>query len=593
MKKRFFSSILEIDLNQNRKLSRRDRQITTLRMLLFLAIVFSAAAAYDQHCSELYILPGTFLLLFIILLRFHTRTHELQLFLRSHMAILSQYMARFNGEWHSFKTDGALYLSDKQPQSLDLSIFGPDSIYQYICAARTRRGRDRLAAALSPKPRDFTHTKKRQQAVAELIKRPRLCVDLEALAALLPENHDTTSLIQFLADKPPAPSPILHRLAWGLPCLAALSLLAAALGRIDWLVPGALFGLQLLLALFFAGQSEAALEPLHHLHQELRLYDYIFRRIEDSTFSSPYLNELQHRLKKDPSAAHALHQLALLSDYTHMRSNMVFAFLANSLVLWDFHCRAYFASWQKDAARHLKEWLDVWSEFEVLLSLAVIGHTRETSTFPQLLEQKTPVLKAQALTHLLLPEDHAVANDTDAASETCIITGSNMSGKTTYLRTLATACILAYAGGPVCAKHMQVSKLYIFTSIRVTDDTARGLSTFYAELLRIKSMIDFRKKALPMFICIDEIFKGTNSADRIIGAREAIRHLTDSSCITMVSTHDFELCTLESPNETPVINYHFEEHYDGDKILFDYKIKPGRCQTTNATYLLKMAGIME
>ena len=149
------------------------------------------------------------------------------------------------------------------------------------------------------------------------------------------------------------------------------------------------------------------------------------------------------------------------------------------------------------------------------------------------------------------------------------------------------------SGAPVCAGSFQLTPLCVFTSIRVTDDITRGLSTFYAELLRIKSMMDFSKKKTPMLICIDEIFKGTNSADRIIGAREAIRHLTNRWCITLVSTHDFELCELQSPNDTPVENYHFEEHYEDDKILFDYTLKAGRCQTTNAKYLLRMAGILK
>ena len=167
-----------------------------------------------------------------------------------------------------------------------------------------------------------------------------------------------------------------------------------------------------------------------------------------------------------------------------------------------------------------------------------------------------------------------------------------MSGKTTYMRTLASSLVLAYAGAPVCAKSFACTPMAIFTSIQVHDDQSQGISTFYAELLRIKQMVDFSQKQTPMFICIDEIFKGTNSADRIIGAREAIKRLTRPYAITLVSTHDFELCDLQSDNDIPVTNYHFAEYYENNKIKFDYKIKNGRCQTTNAQYLLKMAGIL-
>ena len=212
--------------------------------------------------------------------------------------------------------------------------------------------------------------------------------------------------------------------------------------------------------------------------------------------------------------------------------------------------------------------------------------------FPELLEDASPRLEAKNLTHLLIPEEKAVPNDIDATAGTRIITGSNMSGKTTYLRTVASACVLAYAGAPVPGERFRLSPLYLFTSIRVTDDAAHGLSTFYAEILRIKSMMAFKEKEKPMLIVIDEIFKGTNSADRLIGAREAISRLTGADFITLVSTHDFELCEIES-DAAPVTNWHFEESYEDDKLLFDYKIKEGRCTTRNAQYLLKMAGIME
>jgi DNA mismatch repair ATPase MutS len=228
------------------------------------------------------------------------------------------------------------------------------------------------------------------------------------------------------------------------------------------------------------------------------------------------------------------------------------------------------------------------------MSLAVVGQTRENCCFPELLTESAPRLQARDLQHLLLDEAQGVPNDIEVRSETRIITGSNMSGKTTFLRTLASSVVLAWAGAPVCAAQFGLTRLHVFTSIRVTDDITKGLSTFYAELLRIKSMVEFAKKKTPMLICIDEIFKGTNSADRIIGARAAIERLTGPQNITLVSTHDFELCDLLSPNDTPVTNYHFAETYDVEgHIHFDFRLQPGRCQTTNAKYLLRLAGILD
>ena len=158
------------------------------------------------------------------------------------------------------------------------------------------------------------------------------------------------------------------------------------------------------------------------------------------------------------------------------------------------------------------------------------------------------------------------------------------------MRVLGSNMVLAYAGAPVCAKSFALTPMAVYTSIQIQDDLAGGISTFYAELLRIKKMMAYSRKGRPMLILIDEIFRGTNS-DRIVGAREAIRRLTLPHAITIVTTHDFELCDLGKEG-IPIRNAHFEEHYEGDKILFDFKIREGRCRTTNAQYLLRMAGIL-
>ena len=590
MKKHFFESAREIDLSYRKHLDRRSQHLMTARLVLFALALFSAAAGYDQHLPVLYAFAAACTIAFMRLLQHHTDVKNLLLFLDSHLAILSQYLGRFNEEWHQLAETGERYRSEKLPQGADLNLFGADSIYQYICPARTPRGPDLLAAALSPVPGDRALAAKRQQGTAELIRRPRLCIDLQALAGLLPDHQDATGFLRNLQGNHIALNPLLHRLSFGLPLLSLLSLTAAAAGFIGWLAPGILYLLQLLLAALCFRRSERALAPLFHLQPALQLYTHIFQRLEHSGFSSACMNELQLRLH---GSARSLRRLERLSDYADMRRNYFFFIMSNLICLGDLHCIDRFSHWQQHSARSIGDWIDVWSEIELLMSFAVIGQTRQLYTFPELLAGPEPHIEAAGLAYLLLPEDKAVGNDTRTAAETRIITGSNMSGKTTYLRTLASAAILAYAGAPVCAQKLALTPLTVFTSIRVTDDLTRGLSTFYAELLRIKSMVEFSQKKIPMFICIDEIFKGTNSADRIIGARAAIERLTNPWSITFVSTHDFELCHLTSPNTTPVTNYHFAEHYVGDRIAFDFKLKSGRCQTTNAQYLLKMAGILE
>ncbi|WP_294175976.1 DNA mismatch repair protein MutS [uncultured Selenomonas sp.] len=591
MNKNFFQAARETDLAEKRRLDRRGQLLSWLRLTTFFLCLLALAAAWDTGALEIYLVAVALACCFTALLRRHGRLFEQRLLLESHIAALSNFLARFSGEWHNFPVTGAEYLRDELPQAQDLSLFGADSIYQYLCAARTKAGRDRLADALSPFPADLTLARKRQKAVEELIARPRLVLDLTAAAALLPDGHDTKPLLAALQRNTEKPYAGTAFIAWVLPAALALAVVGASLSLIGWTMPAMLVLLQFLIAFALGRRTAAAQKPLAAMHRELRLYERLFSRLEDATFQSPHLIALQAQLKAG-GAARSLRRLAALADHAHTRHNLIFLLLANAFFLSDLHFAHRIAHWQEKAAAHLGDWLAVWAETEVLLSLSTVGLVREVYTFPELLEDASPRLEAKNLTHLLIPEEKAVPNDIDATAGTRIITGSNMSGKTTYLRTVASACVLAYAGAPVPGERLCLSPLHIFTSIRVTDDAAHGLSTFYAEILRIKSMMAFKEKNLPMLIVIDEIFKGTNSADRLIGAREAISRLTGADFITLVSTHDFELCEIEN-DAAPVTNWHFEESYEDDKLLFDYKIKEGRCTTRNAQYLLKMAGIME
>ena len=591
MNKNFFQAARETDLAEKRRLDRRGQMLSWLRLTTFFLCLLALAAAWDTSALEIYLVAVALACCFTALLRRHGRLFEQRLLLESHIAALSNFLARFSGEWHNFPVTGAEYLRDELPQAQDLSLFGADSIYQYLCAARTKAGRDRLADALSPFPADLALARKRQKAVEELIARPRLVLDLTAAAALLPDGHDTKPLLAALQRNTEKPYAGTAFIAWVLPAALALAIVGASLSLIGWTMPAMLVLLQFLIAFALGRRTASAQKPLAAMHRELRLYERLFSRLEDATFQSPHLIALQAQLKAG-GAARSLRRLAALADHAHTRHNLIFLLLANAFFLSDLHFAHRIAHWQEKASAHLGDWLAVWAETEVLLSLSTVGLVREMYAFPELLEDASPRLEAKNLTHLLIPEEKAVPNDIDATAGTRIITGSNMSGKTTYLRTVASACVLAYAGAPVPGERLCLSPLHIFTSIRVTDDAAHGLSTFYAEILRIKSMMAFKEKNLPMLIVIDEIFKGTNSADRLIGAREAISRLTGADFITLVSTHDFELCEIES-DAAPVTNWHFEESYEDDKLLFDYKIKEGRCTTRNAQYLLKMAGIME
>lgn len=592
MNREFYDNEREIDLAEQKVLHKRGKQIVAARTVIFTSMIFCLAAGYDglPYCYEAAVV---FFLIFLRLVKYHEEIRRNKEFLKSRLAVQNSYIARAGGTWRKRSNDGSFYLKNDRPQDIDLYVFGPGSIFQYICAARTKRGQDRLAESLSPMPpKNFKEVRLRQKGVAELLTRPRLSLDLEAYGRLLPNDHDTTKLIEMIEEPPEKISSVFQLRFLFFPLFLA-ALFLTYYGFIDNIVlVSAIPIISLLFSLIFLRRTSEVLKPLKIISSELRLYKEIFNRIEDTEFNSTSLSKIRESLTDEISASEELQKLSILVDVVETRRNPVFYILGNALFLLDFHCAIQFLKCRKNAANHLRYWIDAWSEMEVLLSLASIGQTRTTFCFPQLIDHDTPYIEAQKLASLLIADKKTVSNDVKLTAGTTIITGSNMSGKTTWIRTLASAVLLAYAGAPVCAEKFSVSKLAIFTSIRVNDDISQGLSTFYAELLRIKSMIEFSERRLSMLICIDEIFKGTNSTDRIVGAKEAIRRLTNDWSITLVTTHDFELCDLTSNNNTPVTNSHFEEYYEGDEIHFDFKLREGRCHTTNAKYLLKMAGII-
>lgn len=586
----FFKEQQKLDTTRLQAMKERGQKLVLLRTVSFLAMIFAFAAGYDGQ--RLFAVLGFLLLTaFVLLVRRHQRLERERLLCLSHQACVKANLDRLSNKWMEAEDDGRDFLCEELPQGADLPIFGHASLYQYLCRARTKDGRARLAALLSPYPGPAQEMAARQQAVKELASQPEKALDLLALNGLLPFSYDAAAFCDAMARRREPMHPAGKAISYLLPFLSFGSLIAALLGEITYTIPGLLFLAQFLLALLTLRRHSSLLDPLCRLPQDLAIYQTIFARVSAAEVTSSRLRELQAILRKGGGAAEGLAALAAVADKASMRRNAFILLIANTLFLWDFHCTDSFLNWQRRYGTSLRGWFKTWAELEALLSLAVPAWTRTHCCWPVFLGGQ-PSLIASGATPLLIREENAVPNDAAFAAGTSIITGSNMSGKTTYMRTLATSAILAYAGAPVCASSFSLTPMAVYTSIHVSDDPAKGISTFYAEVLRIKQMVEACRQGQPLFLCIDEIFKGTNSADRITGAEETLRHLTQPWCITLVTTHDFELCDLTSPNHLPIHNYHFEEHYENGQIHFDFQLRTGRCHTTNARYLLKMAGIL-
>lgn len=547
---------------------------------------------------------------FLALIFYHIKLEDEQAYLKDSQSVLKEYMERFADGWKNFPMDGARYLSDGFLESSDLDLFGKNSLYQYICTASTIWGQDQLALWLSLSGKEFPkdsapqvshEIKNRQQAVEELAQKTEFCMELETLARRLRDiEYDESGKIMdnfFHALETGNHFPVICRIFLRLfPILTLTFLFSALLGVHRHLTMPIFFLLafaQFMSACLGLYWNNKALSPIYQMNKTITPYRKLFQLLERESFDSPCLNALQKTLLENGVASVALKELEAIADSVCARHNIYAFLLYNSLFLHDYYCMEGYGKWKENYRDSLESWLNALGNAEALISLSVICHTRKFHCLPEIVDSKHPVLKVSNIRHPLLNESAAVGNDLNLTHCTCIITGSNMSGKTTFMRSIGINLALAYAGGFCTASSFRVSLMKLCTSIRTVDDVNEGVSTFYAELLRIKKMIEVSRKQIPMISLIDEIYKGTNSKDRIFAAKETIQTLSKPCAFTLVTTHDFELCDLENDLGMDAKNYYFKEYYKEDKILFDYKLRDGRCTTTNARYLLRMAGILK
>ena len=390
-------------------------------------------------------------MIYIRLVNYHDDLKARKEFLKSRLNVLSTYIRRAKGTWRKRKDDGSEYLKRGRAQDVDLHIFGAGSVYQYIRAARTKRGRDLLADAFKVEVPDFNEVRSRQRGVAELLQRPRLTLDIEAYARLMPNGHDTSELIESVEEEL-EPLGKVYKLRIILPLILIATIILASIGLVtEYAIITAVI---IMLAISFVaipGVNER-LSGLNLIGTELGQYRAIFERLEGTNFNSNRLSAVQAILTDEVRASEELKWLGLLSEGNNWRRNPLFFIIGNGLIMSDMWLVSGYMKWRRRVAGHLRTWLDAYSELEVLMSLATIGQTREIYCFPTFYEGEEPRLKAEGLTSLLVAEDKGVANDVELEAGTTIITGANMSGKTTWIRTLAGAVMLAYSGAPVCAK---------------------------------------------------------------------------------------------------------------------------------------------
>jgi hypothetical protein len=499
--------------------------------------------------------------------------------------------------------DGSRFRSAEHPYSEDLDLFGKGSLFQRLCVAHTEPGQARLASyLLRPSPIDVL--KERQTTVAALAAELEFRQRFEVLArGTLASKGKGQAQGEPLSLEPLltwAEGPVGIRtrsaLVWtarALPFLTAVVAVAAYLGVINrWSVTAFLIGhiIVLFRAKEFAGPI---IEMLARTDRALNQVGPLLSLLEEHPITASRFESLKRSIDElHLRPSNALKSLSKINGWFELRhQGMVYPFV-NLLLLWDIHCLVAFEGWQQRYGRHMRGWFDHIGEMEAYSSLAGFLHDEPASCFAEF-ETEGCVFDAEHLGHPLISPDVRVCNDVSTlkGGEALLVTGSNMSGKSTFLRAMGLGAVLALAGGPVCAKRLKISVLHVATSMRISDSLASGVSHFYAELRKLKAVLDATHDKTQVFFLLDEVLHGTNSFERQLGARFVLAELLKAGALGAVSTHDYELCKLEGALAERVTLVHFRESVTAGEMTFDYTLRPGPVTEGNALRLMRGLGI--
>ena len=599
----FYIKEQEKDQEKANALQKSYDRIAWSRLAVFLAaVVLIYLGLTERPGQEIYLIAGCLSIVgFLVLIRLHDGIEKKQRLLQARAAVVEAYPARFGTGWREFPEDGSRYLKKEDTVERDLDLLGPGSLYQMISICQSAYGKWRLADILRDPYSLIGERELRQEAVQELAGKPEFLLDYESVvrqAFVDGRKHPTREDDTKKPGNTYKPGQIRFAGWMGLlmvlvPLMNVAVIAAILIGMIQpaWILVSFLVGY----AITAGCKAKLDEQTRGIFSSEMtsgQVYP-IFRTIQEAEFRSKRLAGIRERVVGNDGMMVAQKKLSHLADLKNLDYNPVVGMLLTGFAGWDFFLAFMASRWDRLHGEAFAGSFDIVAELEELGSLAVLSVVRSTCV-PKLLDGSEG-LSFHELYHPLLDPGTVVSNDGDLSSPLTIITGSNMSGKTTFLRTVAINLVLSYIGAGTTAKDFSSGYRKLFTSMRVQDDVAGGISTFYAEILRIKEMAEYIREghSVPALCLIDEIFKGTNSADRIVGAEEALKKLSKDGSMVIVSTHDFELCTLKQENGDPAENYHFEESYEEDKLVFDYKKKDGPCTTRNARALLTLAGLME
>lgn len=577
-------------LEQNKEiLQKKNDTYVFCRLLSFVIILIGIFVYYQYIKIAGYFICGSGLCLFLYFVYLHSKIKKAILYNQRNCQVIQRYIDRRTDEWMNFSEKGEVFIEECDSTFLDLDIIGNHSLYQLLCVAKSALGKRRLYEYFA-KTTSIDELSYRKEAIEELASKLEDSITLQIVLEEKKSENDQRiqssedALEDFIC---------LHDIK-GLSIIRYLPIVTLIFGILSFcsICPNILFYMLLILqfsiSILYSIKEEKRIKCYQKIHSYYAKDVNLYKEIESLKFQSVYAQTLVDHLNKNGKASILLGKLDTALSMFSLRNNVILYILFNAICIFDIQYLYMIENWRKKHAKNIKSWYSSLAEMEALLSCSLFVYARDKTCIPVIVEDNILSIKAKQCAHPLINEKEVVCNDFTIHG-TSIITGSNMSGKSTFMRCVGLNVILANAGCRVCAENFTLPYMQVVSSMRLKDELAAGISSFYAEVLRIKQIMKISKKQKPVLILIDEIFKGTNSIDRIAGAKEVIRKINQPWILSLITTHDLELCD-EMKN---LDNYHFKEHYIENQIHFDYLLQRGKCNTSNAIYLMKMAGIIE
>lgn len=573
-------------------LNNRIRRISILRISVFLLGILAIYLTANISAVWVTVTALIFAVSFVAIVIRHSLEHRKKEYAERLLLINENELSALRGKYGRFD-DGAEFAASDHPFAEDLDVFGKGSIFQYLNRSATFTGKNRLADWFLRPALFVEPIMKRQHAISDMKDDIGWRQNFQSTGMSINESsEDKSDILAWLNQPAYFNKPVYRLLLWITPAISILMLILLIMGTINFQIFILYMMLPLGVAFSFSKRVMSNHEQVSKKAELIKKYSRLMKLIEQGDFSSEELKNLQNDLTGEYRSSAAVNELSKIIEAFDSRLNIFGWLFLNYFLLWDIMQARRLERWRKYYSRHVSGWFDIISEFDALNSLACFAFNHPGHHFPKPVSEQF-ILKAKGCGHPLIDPNVRVDNniDFDGWKQYIIITGANMAGKSTYLRTVAINFLLAMTGAPVCAREFIFSPAGMFTSLRTRDNLLQSESYFFAELKRLKAIIDALEDGQKLFVILDEILKGTNSKDKQSGSKALLKQLIRYTSSGLIATHDLSLGELINEYPGNLRNMRFEVEIEDDELVFDYKLKEGISQNLNATFLMKKMGI--